>query len=70
MITRQMLYCVMVMQVTDISQFLPTAKGSNHIPTIDFKLLQNYLPPFISAEHLEAMHSRTQLTSARYWHLS
>lgn len=45
-----MLYSVMVMQITDISQFLPTAKESNHIPTIDFKLLQNYLPPFISAE--------------------
>lgn len=60
----------MVMQVTNISQFLLIAKGSNHIPTIGFKLLQNYLPPFISAEHLEAMHSRTQLTSARYWHLS
>lgn len=45
-----MLDSVMVMQITDISQFLPTAKESNHIPTIDFKLLQNYLPPFISAE--------------------
>lgn len=61
---------VMVMQVTDSSQFLPTAKESNHIPTIDFKLLQNYLPPFISAEYVGAMHSSTQLTSARYRHLS
>lgn len=59
----------MVMQVTNISQFLLIAKGSNRIPTLEFKLLQNYLPLFISAEHLEAMHSRTQLTSARYWHL-
>lgn len=40
-----MLYCVVVMQVTDISQFSPTAKGRNHIPTIDFELLQNCLSP-------------------------
>lgn len=58
------------MQVTEISQFLLIAKGSNHFPIIEFKLLQNYLPSFISAEYLEAMHLRTQLTSARYWHLS
>lgn len=51
-----MLYCVMVMQVTNISQFLLIAKGSNSIPTIGFKLLQNYLAQFISAEHSETMH--------------
>lgn len=45
-----MLDSVTVMQITDISQFLLTAKESNRIPTIDFKSLQNYLPLFISAE--------------------
>lgn len=46
----------MVVQVTNISQFLLIAKGSNRIPTIGFKLLQNDLPQLISAEHLETMH--------------
>lgn len=46
----------MVIQVTNISQFLLIAKGSSSLPTLGFKLLQNYLPQFISAEHLETMH--------------
>lgn len=51
-----MLYSVMVVRVTNISQFLLIAKGSNSIPTIGFKLLQNDLPQFISADHLENKH--------------
>lgn len=39
-----------------MSQLLLIAKGSYSIPTVGFKLLQNYLPQFISAEHLETMH--------------
>lgn len=45
-------YCVMVMQVTTVSQFLLIAKGSHSIPTTGFKLLQNDLPQCISAEHV------------------
>lgn len=51
-----MLYCVTVMQVTNIFQSLLIAKGNNSIPTVGFKLLQKYRSSFISAERLETMH--------------
>lgn len=52
----QMLYCVTVMQVTNIFQSLLVAKGNNSLPVVEYKLLRKYWSSCISTEHFETMH--------------
>lgn len=54
--TCQMLYCVKVMQVTNIFQSLLVAKGNNSLPIVEYKLLRKYRSSCISTEHFETMH--------------
>lgn len=52
----QMLYCVTVMQVTNIFQSLLVAKGNNSLPIVEYELLRKYRSSCISTEHFETMH--------------